>query len=62
MPPPPEPPKETDAEIRARVEQERMRALNASGLGATVITGGLGASDFGAAGVKGATVLGKTAA
>lgn len=43
----------------ARVNAERTKALAAQGLGSTVLTGGLGASDFGTAG-KGTTVLGQT--
>lgn len=59
-PPPPAP--STDAqEALTRVREERTRALAAQGLGATILTGGLGASDYGTAGKSGATVLGQTA-
>lgn len=42
--------------------QERRKALNATGMGGTIITGGLGASDFSTAGTtKGTNLLGATA-
>lgn len=43
----------------ARVQNEQAKALAAQGLGSTILTGGLGASDYGVAG-KGTTVLGQT--
>lgn len=43
----------------ARVQSERVKALAATGMGGNILTGGLGASDFGTAG-KGTTVLGQT--
>ncbi len=50
----------TDAqEALQRVREERTRALAAQGLGSTILTGGLGASDYGGA-QSGASVLGKT--
>jgi hypothetical protein len=63
----PPPPKETDSDIMARQQAERQKALAAQGMGATVITGGLGASDFDNAGKRsssggGTKLLGQTAA
>jgi len=62
--PQPLPPQPTTdaAENLARVQQEKEKAIRASGLGATILTGGLGASDYGAAGqaTTGATTLGST--
>lgn len=61
--PQPLPPKPTtdDSASLARVEAERMRAIAAQGRQSTIVTGGLGASDFGSAGgTRGATVLGRT--
>lgn len=61
IPPPAPAPPSTDAqEALTRVREERTRALAAQGLGATVLTGGLGAADYGTAGKSGATVLGQT--
>lgn len=51
----PDPPKESDAEVMARMEAERRKALAAQGMGATVITGGLGAGDFESAGKRDAS-------
>jgi hypothetical protein len=44
------------------VQAEKRKSINAAGLASTVLTGGLGASDFDTAGKKtgGATVLGQT--
>lgn len=57
LPPAPSP----DAqEALNRVNQERAKALAATGLGTTMLTGGLGASDFGNAGRSATTVLGQT--
>lgn len=61
--PQPLPPKptENDAETLARAEQERQRAIAAGGLGSTIVTGGLGASDFSSAGrQRGTNLLGQT--
>jgi hypothetical protein len=57
-PPPPPPPSTAKAEALQRVQEERTKALAAQGLGATILTGGLGASDYGSTG-KG-TVLGSS--
>lgn len=64
-PPPPTPapppvPTTDNAEAIARTRDERTKALAAQGLGTTILTGGLGASDFQTAG-KG-TVLGSSKA
>lgn len=50
------------AENLARVQGEKEKAIRAQGLGATILTGGLGASDYGTAGQRttGATTLGST--
>lgn len=61
QPPMPAPPSTDAQESLQRVREERTRALAAQGLGATILTGGLGASDYGTAGKSGATVLGQTA-
>ena len=53
----------TDAqEALNRVQQEKAKAIAASGLGSTVLTGGLGASDYSSAGQGGSTKLGTTQA
>jgi len=41
------------------VQAEKQKAIAAQGLGATILTGGLGASDYGTAGQS--TKLGQTA-
>lgn len=55
-------PTTNDSENLARVAAEKQKAVAAAGLGSTIITGGLGASDFDTAGKtkSGATVLGST--
>jgi hypothetical protein len=51
----------TDAqEALSRVQSEKQKAIAAAGLGATVLTGGLGATDYGTAGQSGTTRLGST--
>lgn len=53
----------TDAQTAlTRVQDEKQKAIAAAGLGATVLTGGLGASDYGTAGSSGVTKLGSTSA
>ena len=59
--PPPAAPS-TDAQTALnRVQEEKQKAIAAAGLGSTVLTGGLGASDYGTAGNSGTTKLGTTA-
>jgi len=59
QPLPPQP--STNAqEALQRVQTEKQRAIAAQGLGATILTGGLGATDYGAAG-KDTTKLGQSA-
>lgn len=55
-PPPPEPPKVSDAEIQGKARDERLRRAKASGRGSTILTGGQGVAEGGAA-VK--TLLGE---
>lgn len=56
-PPPPAP--STDAQVAIQqVASERQKAIAAAGLGTTILTGGLGASDYGTAGKS--NVLGST--
>lgn len=57
-PAPPAAPSTANEEAIARARDERMKALAAQGLGSTILTGGLGASDYTSAG-KG-TVLGSS--
>lgn len=59
---PPAPSRDEAANLAA-VQAEKQKAINAAGLSSTIITGGLGASDFDTAGKKktGTTVLGQTA-
>lgn len=59
-PPPPTPPSTDAQEAITRVTQERQKAIAAAGLGSTIITGGLGASDYGTTGRTGARALGQT--
>ena len=60
-PPPVPPPPSTDAqEALTRVQQERQKAVAAAGLGSTILTGGLGASDYGTTGQTGARTLGQS--
>ena len=61
-PPPPTPAApSTDAQDALnRVQEEKQKAIAAAGLGSTVLTGGLGASDYGTAGSSGTTKLGNT--
>lgn len=52
----------TDAQTAlTRVQGEKQKAIAAAGLGSTVLTGGLGATDYGSAGKGGVTKLGTTA-
>lgn len=48
------------AEALQRAQQERTKAIAAAGLGSTILTGGLGASDYGTSGKSGVTTLGST--
>jgi len=58
-PPPLPPPPSNDAqESLLRAQQERQKSIAAAGLGSTILTGGLGASDYGS--TAKATKLGET--
>lgn len=59
-PPPPSPPSTDAQEALTRVQQERQKAIAAAGLGSTILTGGLGASDYGTTGTTGARTLGQS--
>jgi len=55
MPPPPS----TDQQDAInRVREERMKAAAAAGLGSTILTGGLGATDYGGTGKGQPSTLG----
>jgi hypothetical protein len=59
-PPMPAAPSTDAQEALTRVTQERQKAIAAAGLGSTIITGGLGASDYGTTGASGAKTLGQS--
>jgi hypothetical protein len=60
--PAPTAPSTDSQEALTRVQQEKTKAIAAAGLGSTVLTGGLGATDYGTAGKAGVTKLGTTSA
>jgi hypothetical protein len=59
-PPPPAAPSADAAEALTRAQQERAKSIAAAGLGSTILTGGLGSSDYDTTGKRGTAVLGRS--